>query len=61
MKTAGKTIGLIVLMVAVMGYTVFNYTAGKIDMSMFLCSMVIIGIPLFNMVNILLREWKNKG
>ena len=60
MKTVGKVVLLVIMMVIVMGYTTYNYLAGQIDMTMFLVSMLIVGIPLFNMVNILIRQWKNK-
>ena len=59
MKTVGKVVLLVIMMVIVMGYTTYNYLAGQIDMTMFLVSMLIVGIPLFNMVNILIRQWKN--
>ena len=60
MKTFAKPLGLIVLMLAVIGYTVYNYLHGKIDSAMFLVSIVILGLPLFNMVNLLIQEWKKK-
>ncbi|MBR5126191.1 MAG: hypothetical protein IKU68_05605 [Oscillospiraceae bacterium] len=60
MKTVGKVVLLVIMMVIVMGYTTYNYLAGQIDMTMFLVSMLIVGIPLFNMVNILIRQWKSK-
>lgn len=60
MNTVGRTVAMMVFMVAVMGYTVFNYLSGKIDMTMFVVCMLIMGIPLFNMVNILIQQWKNK-
>ena len=60
MKTVGKVVLLVIMMVMVMGYTTYNYLNGQIDMTMFLVSMLIVGIPLFNMVNILIRQWKRK-
>ena len=60
MNTVGKAVAVMVFMVAVMGYTVFNYLSGKIDMTMFAVCILIMGIPLFNIVNILIQQWKNK-
>jgi len=60
MKNLGKAVAMILFMLAVLGYTVYNYLTGKIDMTMFVVFVVIMGIPLFNMVNILIQQWKNK-
>ena len=60
MKAFAKPLGLIVLMLAVIGYTVYNYLNGKIDSAMFLVSIAILGLPLINMVNLLIQEWKKK-
>ena len=55
-----KSILTILLLLAVMGYTVWNYVSGRTDTVMFLVCMAIMGIPLVNMVNILIQEWKKK-
>ena len=47
-------------MLAVMAYTVWNYSNEKIDFAMFLVSMIILGIPMVNMINLMIQEWKNK-
>ena len=60
MNTVGKAVATMILMAAVMAYTVFNYSTGKIDMTTFVVCMLIMGIPMFNMVNILIQNWKNK-
>ena len=60
MKSFAKPIGIILVMLAVIGYTVFNFVNGKIDTPMFLVSMAILCLPLINMVNLLIQEWKKK-
>ena len=60
MENTKKAVVTILVMVAVMAYTVFNYANGRIDMPMFLVSMAILGIPLVNMINLLIQEWKKK-
>lgn len=60
MNQLTKIILAIVLMVAVIGYTVFNYISGKIDLVYFLVCVAIVGLPLANMINIMIRELKDK-
>ena len=50
----------ILTILAVIGYTIFNYATGKINGTYFWVFMAILCIPLMNMVNILIREWKDK-
>lgn len=54
-----KIIATIVLILAVMAYTVFNYTTGKTDSKMFLVSMALLGYVLIGMVNQLIQHLKN--
>ena len=58
MKSHAKTLGTIVLMLAVIGYTVYNYLHGKIDSAMFLVSVAILALPLINIINLLIQEMK---
>ena len=58
MENKLKAVLTIVTMLMVMGYTVWNYVSGKTDFVMFLVCMVIMGIPLVNMINILIEERK---
>ena len=60
METKMKAILTIVTMLMGMGYTVWNYVSGKTDLVMFLVCMAIMGIPMVNMINILIEEWKKK-
>ena len=45
---------------AVMAYTIWNYATRRTDQLLFLVSMVALSIPLMNIINLLIQEWKNK-
>ena len=60
MNKLTKTFLSLLLILAVMAYTVYNFTAGKTDQFSFLVYLVILGIPFVNMLNILIRELKNR-
>ena len=60
MNNIQKAALTILVMVAVLVYTVLNYVNGKIDLTYFLVFVVVLGIPLCNMVNILIKELKSK-
>lgn len=55
-----KIIGIIVLILAVMAYTVFNYITGKTDSKLFLVSVALLGYVLIGMVNQLIQHLKSK-
>lgn len=55
-----KIIGIIVLILAVMAYTVFNYITGKTDSKLFLVSVALLGYVLMGMVNQLIQHLKSK-
>ena len=60
MDTVKKSILTIVVMLIVMVYTVINYASGRIDLVMFVVCMAIMGIPMLNMINLLIQEIKKK-
>ena len=60
MDTIKKSLFTIPVVLAVMAYTVWNYVQGKTDLLMFLVCMAIMGIPLLNMINLLIQELKKK-
>ena len=60
MNKLTKIILSLLLIAAVLAYTIYNYTAGKTDQFAFLVFTVILGIPFVNMVNILIQELKNR-
>ena len=48
-------IGTIVLILAVMVYTVYNYSTGRTDFTFFVVAMALLAYPLVGMVNQLIR------
>ena len=60
MKTSGNHIATIVLMLAVIGYTIYNYVSGRTDFTIFVVCMMLLCLPLLNIIRILIRDWKNK-
>ena len=60
MDNVKKGILTILGMLAVMAYTVWNYIQGKADLIMFLVCMAILGIPMMNIINLLIQEMKKK-
>ena len=60
MKPIVKILGTILLILAVMAYTIYNYTTGKTDSKMFLVSMALLGYVLIGMINQLIQHLKNK-
>lgn len=59
MKSLGRLILSVLLILAVMGYTIYNYSTGRTDFSMFLVSMAVLCLPLFNMVRLAIQEWRD--
>ena len=60
MNNVKKAFLTLILIVAVLAYTVFNFVSGKISMSYLLVFSVILGIPFVNILNILIQELKNR-
>ena len=58
MNNVKKAFLTLILIVAVLAYTVFNFVSGKISMSYLLVFSVILGIPFVNILNILIQELK---
>ncbi len=59
MKQRIQRIALIIFMLAVQGYTVYNYMSGKTDMTDFLVITAFMGFLLFGQIAALIREWKD--
>lgn len=51
----------IVLLVAVLVYTVINYVTGKTSLVFFLICVLALAVPLLKMLSILYQQWKNRG
>ena len=60
MKPIVKIICIIALILAVMAYTIYNYTTGKTDSKMFIVSIGLLGYVLMGMINQLIHHLKNK-
>ena len=60
MDNIKKAIMTIIVTLIVMVYTIVNYMNGKIDFLMFIVSMGIMGVPLLNMINLLVQELKKR-
>lgn len=60
MDNIKKAIMTIIVTLIVMVYTIVNYMNGKIDFLMFIVSMGIMGVPLLNMINLLIQELKKR-
>ena len=50
----------IVLLVAVLIYSVVNYVTGKTSLVFFLVCVLALSVPLLKMLSIFLQEWKNR-
>ena len=50
----------IVLLVAVLIYSVVNYVTGKTSLVFFLICVLALSVPLLKMLSILFQEWKNR-
>ena len=60
MNNVKKAFLTLILIVAVLAYTVFNFVSGKISMSYLLVFSVILGIPFVNILNILIQDLKTR-
>ena len=60
MNKLTKILLALLLMAAVIAYTVYNYVNGRTEQFAFFVYIVILGIPFVNMVNILIQELKNR-
>ena len=50
----------ILLLVAVLIYSVINYVTGKTSLVFFLICALALSVPLLKMLSILFQEWKNR-
>ena len=55
-----KIIGVIILILAVLVYTVINYLSGKLDLSFFLVAMALLAYALTGMINQLVQYLKKR-
>ena len=60
MNPIAKKIAVILLIVAVLGYTILNYYSGKTEMSVFLFSLALMSYFLVSMVASLVEELRKR-
>ena len=51
---------ILLLMLAVIIYTLYNYVAGNSEFGYFFIAMVMMGLPFVSMLNQLIQQLKNK-
>lgn len=60
MENVGKIVALVLLVLGVAGYSVYNYLIGRTGLDMLVVSLLILSWPMVNIFTILIRDWKNK-
>ena len=60
MNNITKALLTILAMAAVMVYSALNYVNGKIDRMYLIVIFLILGIPMVNMINLVIQELKKK-
>lgn len=60
MNKIAQAVLIILLLLCVLGYTVFNYAQGKIDNTFFLVSAVVLIWPLINILRNLIDELRSR-
>ena len=60
MKGKSQIILAILLSVAVLGYTVYNYVNGRTDLWIMMSAFLIVGLPLINSIRLLIEEIRKK-
>ena len=60
MKSAGQIILMILLLISGIGYTLYNYSSGRISESMMILSVAVLGASLLNMLRGLIRALRDK-
>jgi hypothetical protein len=60
LKENMKKVLVILLMLAVIVYTVLNYRSGRIDRTYMAVCLVLLGLPMVNMIRLMIQDWKEK-
>ncbi len=60
MKDVLKKLLVILLILAVMVYTFLNYRSGRIDQTYLIIYLAILGLPLVNMIRLMIQDQKEK-
>lgn len=59
MKFSVKTWILVGLLVAAIGYTVYNWITGQIDMNTAVLYILVLSFPMVRMLSAVLQSWKD--
>ena len=59
MKLSVRTLIVIVLLLAAIGYTVFNWITGEIDADSAILYILVLSFPLVRMLSAVLQRWKD--
>ena len=59
MKFSVKTWIMVVLLVAAIGYTVFNWVIGEIDANTAVLYILVLSFPMVRMLSAFVQNWKN--
>ena len=59
MKLSVRTLIVIVLLLAAIGYTVFNWVTGEIDADSAILYILVLSFPLVRMLSATLQRWKD--
>ena len=61
MKFSVKTWILVGLLVAAIGYTIYNWVIGGIDVDTAILYILVLSFPMVRMLNAALQTWKNSA
>lgn len=59
MKLSVRTLLVIVLLLAAIGYTVFNWVTGEIDADSAILYILVLSFPLVRMLSAALQRWQD--
>lgn len=59
MKLSIRTLLIGLLLLAAIGYTVFNWTTGQMDSETAILYILVLSFPIVRMLSALLQRWKN--
>lgn len=59
MKFSARTLIVILLLAAAIGYTVFNWAIGEIDADTAILYILVLSFPLVRMLSATLQRWKD--
>lgn len=61
MKLSVRSLIVVVLLMAAIGYTVFNWVSGEIDADTAILYILVLSFPVVRMLSALLQSWKNNN